>query len=102
MLVPLLNMTKLPLRHAIAGSAGAMWVASIIGATGKLALLPTIKLPDGSSLLIMDAVWFAVPMGLGALIGAYLGAILAHKLKLPHLKLTIALILAVASVKMIS
>jgi uncharacterized membrane protein YfcA len=102
LLVPLLNMTKLPIRHAIAGSAGAMWVASIIGATGKLALLPTIKLPDGTSLQIMDAVWFAIPMGLGALVGAYLGAILAHKLKLPHLKLTIALILAVASVKMIA
>lgn len=102
LLVPLLNMAKLPLRHAIAGSAGAMWVASIIGATGKLALLPTIQLPDGSHLRIMDAVGFAVPMGLGAIVGAYLGAIMAHRLKLPSLKLTIALILAVASVKMVS
>ena len=102
LLVPLLNMTKLPLRHAIAGSAGAMWVASIIGASGKLALLPTIQLPDGSSLEIMDAVWFAIPMGLGAVFGAYLGAMLAHKLRLPHLKLTIALILAVASIKMVT
>jgi len=101
LLVPLLNMARLPLRHAIAGSAGAMWVASIIGATGKLALLPTIELPDGSSLRIVDAVWFAIPMGLGALGGAYLGAFLAHKLRLPHLKLTIALILAIASVKMV-
>jgi uncharacterized membrane protein YfcA len=102
LLVPLLNMTKLPLRHAIAGSAGAMWVASIIGATGKLALLPTIHLPDGSTLRVMDALWFAIPMGLGALGGAYLGAYLAHKLKLPHLKLTIALILGIASVRMIA
>ena len=102
LLVPLLNMTKLPLRHAIAGSAGAMWVASLIGATGKMALLPTIELQDGSRLEIMDAVWFAVPMGLGAVFGAYLGAVLAHKLKLPHLRLAIALILAVASIKMVS
>lgn len=102
LLVPLLNMTKLPLRHAIAGSAGAMWVASLIGATGKMALLPTIQLPDGTSLRIMDAVGFAVPMGIGALVGAYLGAILAHRLKLPHLRLTIALILAIASIKMVS
>ncbi len=102
LLVPILNMTKLPLRHAIAGSAGAMWVASIIGATGKLALLPTVHLPDGSTLKVMDAIGFAIPMGLGAIFGAYLGAMLAHKLKLPHLKLTIALILAVASIKMIS
>lgn len=102
LLVPLLNIAKLPLRHAIAGSAGAMWVASLIGATGKMALLPTIQLSDGSHLRIMDAVSFAVPMGLGALVGAYLGAILAHRLKLPHLKLAIALILAAASIKMVS
>mgnify|MGYP005847019981 CR=1 FL=1 len=102
LLVPLLNLTKLPLRHAIAGSAGAMWVASIIGATGKLALLPTIQLADGSHLRIMDAIGFAVPMGVGALVGAYLGAMLAHKLRLPYLKLVIALILAVASVKMVT
>lgn len=102
LLVPLLSLTKIPLRHAIAGSAGAMWVASIIGATGKLALLPTIQLPDGSHLRIMDALGFALPMSIGALFGAYLGAMLAHKLKLPHLKLTIALILAIASIKMIS
>ncbi len=102
LLVPLLNMTKIPLRHAIAGSAGAMWVASLIGATGKLALLPTIQLPDGSTLRVMDAIWFAIPMGAGALVGAYLGAFLAHKLKLPHLKLVIALILAVSSIKMIA
>jgi uncharacterized membrane protein YfcA len=102
LLVPLLNMTKIPLRHAIAGSAGAMWVASLIGATGKLALLPTIELSDGTKLRIMDALSFAIPMGLGALVGAYLGAFLAHKLKLPHLKLVIALILAVSSIKMIA
>lgn len=101
LLVPLLNLAKLPLRHAIAGSAGAMWVASLIGATGKLALLPTIYLPDGTQLRIMDAIWFAIPMGIGALVGAYLGAFLAHKLRLPHLKLAIAFILAIASVKMV-
>ncbi len=102
LLVPLLNMTRLPLRHAIAGSAGAMWVASIIGATGKLALLPTIQLADGSHLRISDALSFAIPMGVGALFGAYLGAMLAHRLKLPHLKLMIALILAIASIRMVA
>lgn len=102
LLVPLLNMTKLPLRHAIAGSAGAIWVASIIGATGKLALLPTIQLADGSHLRIIDALGFALPMGIGALFGAYLGAMLAHKLRLPYLKLAIALILAIASIKMVA
>ena len=66
------------------------------------ALLPTIHLPDGTTLKVMDAISFAIPMGLGALVGAYLGAFLAHKLKLPHLKLVIALILAVSSIKMIA
>jgi len=96
LLVPLLSLTKLPLRHAIAGSAGAMWISSIIGATMKLYTLP------GLGLSIPDALYFALPMGAGALVGAYLGAMLAHKLRLPHLKLVIAFILAVASVKMIS
>ena len=102
LLVPLLSFTKLPLRHAIAGSAGAMWVASIIGASMKLYTLPSIELADGTHLRIMDAVWFAVPMGVGALVGAYLGAMLTHKLKLPHLKLVIALILGIASIKMVA
>jgi uncharacterized protein len=96
LLVPLLSLTKLPLRHAIAGSAGAMWISSIIGASMKFATLP------GLGLSMTDALYFALPMGAGALVGAYLGAMLAHKLKLPHLKLIIALILAVASIKMIS
>jgi uncharacterized protein len=102
LLVPLLSLTKLPLRHAIAGSAGAMWISSIIGASMKLYTLPSIEYADGTHLKISDALGFAIPMGIGALVGAYLGAMLAHKLKLPHLKLVIALILAVASVKMIS
>lgn len=96
LLVPLLSLTKLPLRHAIAGSAGAMWISSIIGASMKFTTLP------GLGLSMSEALFFALPMGLGALVGAYLGAMLAHKLKLPHLKLIIALILAVASIKMIS
>lgn len=96
LLVPLLSLTKLPLRHAIAGSAGAMWISSIVGASMKFYTLP------GLGLSMTDALYFALPMGAGALVGAYLGAMLAHKLKLPHLKLVIALILGIASVRMIS
>jgi len=96
LLVPILSLTKLPLRHAIAGSAGAMWISSIVGASMKLYTLP------GLGLSISEAMSFALPMGAGALVGAYLGAMLAHKLKLPHLKLVIALILGVASVRMIT
>lgn len=104
LLVPLLQVSGLPLRHAIAGSAGVMWISSIIGASMKLYTLPTIHYPppnEGVHLLIADAMGFAVPIGVGALIGAYLGAWIAHKIRLPHLKLVIALILGIASVKMV-
>lgn len=101
LLVPLLRFSGLPLRHAIAGSAGVMWISSIIGATLKLWSLPGIEDASGTPLRILDAVWFALPMGAGALVGAYLGAMLAHALRLPHLKLAIALILALASVRMV-
>ena len=104
LLVPLLQISGLPLRHAIAGSAGVMWISSIIGASMKLYTLPSITYPapnDSVHLMISDAMGFAIPMGVGALIGGYLGAWIAHKIKLPHLKLVIALILAIASVKMV-
>ncbi|MFK7759754.1 MAG: sulfite exporter TauE/SafE family protein [Phycisphaerales bacterium] len=101
LLVPLLQIAGLPLRHAIAGSAGVMWMSSIIGASLKLYTLPTIERADGTHLAVGDAMAFALPIGAGALAGAYLGAWLAHKIKLPHLKLTIAFILAVASVRMV-
>ena len=102
LLVPLLQFAGLPLRHAIAGSAGVMWISSIIGASLKLYSLDSILYPDGTPLKVSDAMSFAIPMGIGAIVGAYLGAMLTHKLKLPHLKLVIALILAASTIKMVS
>jgi len=102
LLVPLLQITGLPLRHAIAGSAGVMWMSSIIGAALKFWSLPRIEDASGQALRIADVVGFAAPMALGALVGAYLGAMVAHALRVPHLRLVIALILAVASVRMIA
>ena len=104
LLVPLLQLGGLPLRHAIAGSAGVMWISSIVGASMKLYTLPSITYPSPNEsvhLTIADAMGFAIPIGVGALLGAYLGAWTAHKIKLPHLKLVIALILGVASVRMV-
>ncbi|MBL4808614.1 MAG: sulfite exporter TauE/SafE family protein [Phycisphaerales bacterium] len=104
LLVPLLQMSGLPLRHAIAGSAGVMWISSIIGASLKLYTLPAIHYPppnEAEYLTIADAMSFVIPVGVGAIVGAYAGAWIAHKIKLPHLKLVIALILAVASIKMV-
>lgn len=96
LLVPLLQVAGLPLRQAIAGSAGVMWTTATIGAGVKLWLLPT----QGFERL--DAVEIAVPMGMGALLGAYFGAWLSHKLRLPALKIVIIVVLSIAAARMAS
>jgi uncharacterized protein len=95
LLVPLLQIVGLPLRHAIAGSAGVMWSSATIGAGVKLWLLPSQGFER------MDAIEVAVPMALGALIGAALGARLSHKLKLPLLKVVIVVVLSIAAARMV-
>lgn len=95
LLVPLLQIAGLPLRHAIAGSAGVMWSSAAIGAGAKLWLLPSQGFDR------MDAIEVAVPMSLGALIGAALGARLSHKLKLPLLKVVIVVVLSIAAARMV-
>ncbi len=96
LLVPLLQIAGLPLRHAIAGSAGVMWSSATIGAGVKLWLLPS----QGFDRL--DAIEIALPMGMGALIGAALGARLSHRLKLPLLKVVIVAVLSVAAYRMVA
>lgn len=93
-LVPLLQAARVPLRQAIASSAAVMWISASIGATAKLSLLPE----HGFS--VFDALEFAGPMALGGLFGARIGASLTHRLKLPWLRTTIAMILAAAAIRM--
>lgn len=93
-LVPLLQAAKVPLRQAIASSAAVMWISAAIGATFKLSLL------SGHELSAMQALALAGPMALGAVFGARGGATLTHRLKLPWLRTTIAVILAGAAVRM--
>lgn len=95
LLVPLLQIVGLPLRHAIAGSAGVMWSSATIGAGVKLWLLPSQGFER------MDAIEVAIPMAMGALIGAALGARLSHKLKLPLLKVVIVIVLSIAAARMV-
>ncbi len=95
LLVPLLQIAGLPLRHAIAGSAGVMWSSATIGAGVKLWLLPSQGFDR------MDAIDIAVPMSMGALIGAALGACLSHRLKLPLLKVAIVIVLSIAAARMV-
>ncbi len=93
-LVPLLQAAKVPLRQAIASSAAVMWISAAIGAVFKLSLLP------GHELSVVDALALAGPMALGAVFGARAGATLTHRLKLPWLRTSIAIILAAAAVRM--
>ena len=93
-LVPLLQAAKVPLRQAIASSAAVMWISAAIGATFKLSLLHNYGLHP------LDALAFAGPMALGAVFGARAGATMTHKLKLPWLRTSIAVILAAAAIRM--
>jgi uncharacterized protein len=93
-LVPLLQAAKVPLRQAIAASAAVMWISAAIGATFKLSLLHNYGLSP------LDALAFAGPMALGAVFGARAGATMTHRLKLPWLRTSIAVILAAAAIRM--
>jgi len=95
LLVPLLQVAGLPLRHAIAGSAGVMWVSSLIGALTKLWFLPDLGFSR------WDAIEIAAPMGAGALAGAWFGAWLGHTLKIPALKVVIIVVLSIAALRMV-
>ncbi|MFG0305201.1 MAG: sulfite exporter TauE/SafE family protein [Phycisphaerales bacterium JB040] len=94
-LVPLLQVVgKIPLRRAIAASATVMIFTAPIGAALKLSTLHTFGIDW------LDALALASLMAIGAVLGARAGATLTHSLRLPHLKLAIALILAAAAVRM--
>lgn len=95
LLVPLLQVVRIPIRHAIAASASVMWISATIGATTKLWTLPGLGLSVG------DAVAIAVPMASGAIAGAWFGAWLSHKLKVPALKVAIIVVLAVAAARLV-
>lgn len=94
-MVPALQLLcRLPLRHAIGTSAGIMWMTALIGAALKLATLHT---HDQS---ITHALILALLMAPGAIIGARIGASLAHSLPLAIVRATIATILTIAAARM--
>lgn len=94
-MVPALQLLcRLPLRHAIGTSAGIMWMTALIGATLKLATLHTHGESIGHALLL------ALLMAPGAIIGARIGASLAHRLPLPIVRAIIATILTIAAARM--
>lgn len=94
-MVPAMQLiAKVPLRKAIAASAAAMCIASPIGATVKFASLRQHGLSP------MDALTLGLAMAAGASIGSPLGARLTHRLKLPHLRLAVAIVLGVSGARL--
>jgi hypothetical protein len=95
-MIPLMQVwANVPLKRAIAGSASVMWISAIIGASLKVYGLP------GHGMLRTDVFSLAAPMAIGAFAGSRLGAGLTHRLRLPHLKLAISAVLAVAGLRLV-
>ncbi|VAX40248.1 hypothetical protein MNBD_PLANCTO03-1554 [hydrothermal vent metagenome] len=94
-MVPAMQLVaKVPLRRAIAASAVAMCVASPIGAVMKFSTLST------HGLRWQEGLTLGLAMAVGASVGSPLGARLTHKLKLPHLRLVVALVLGVSGLRL--
>lgn len=94
-MVPAMQLVaKVPLRRAIAASAVAMCVASPIGAVMKFATL------DSHGQSWVEALALALAMAVGASIGSPLGARLTHRLRLPHLRVAVAVVLAASGARL--
>jgi uncharacterized membrane protein YfcA len=94
-LVPLLQFAaRVPLKRAIATSAGVMWVSSSVGMVVKMATLPALGLS------IVDALVLGAFMGLGAFPAAKAGAALTHRLPVGPLRIVIAAVLVASAVRM--
>lgn len=94
-MIPLMQVwAKVPLKRAIAASAGVMWISSMFGASLKVVGLHQ----HGQSWT--HALMLAAPMALGAFGGSRLGGMLTHRLKLSHLKLVISALLAVSGLRL--
>ncbi|MEM9559764.1 MAG: sulfite exporter TauE/SafE family protein [Planctomycetota bacterium] len=90
----LVLLARVPLRRAVAASVGVMWITAIIGSALKLLTLGQFGYTAA------DAAWLALPMAMGAMVGAQIGAWMAHKLRLPWLRLAIAGVLGLAGARM--
>ncbi len=94
-MVPLMIVgAKVPVRKAVAASAWVMQITAPAGAVVKLLTL------DKHGQDWSDALLLSVPMAAGAMVGATIGAGLTHRLKLPALRIAIAVVLAAASFKL--
>ncbi|MEN0021499.1 MAG: sulfite exporter TauE/SafE family protein [Planctomycetota bacterium] len=94
-LVPTLQLlASVPIRKAVAASTSVMWVTASVGASIKLFTLRS----HGQE--VSDALALGAPMGLGALVGASVGARLVHVVPQRALRAIIGVVLAVAGARM--
>ncbi|MBK7404965.1 MAG: sulfite exporter TauE/SafE family protein [Phycisphaerales bacterium] len=100
-MVPAMQLlARVPLRRAIAASAAAMCVTAPIGAITKFGSLANIIDAAGRPLSWVHALTLGLTMAVGASIGAPTGARLTHRLRLPHLRLAVAIALGISAAKM--
>jgi uncharacterized membrane protein YfcA len=95
MLVPALQMIcRVPLKQAIATSSAVICMTAIVGASAKLASLPSLDQSVGGALLLAGA------MAPTAMIGGVLGAQLTHMLPTRTVRIVMTVLLLVAAAKL--
>lgn len=93
--VPLAQaLCRIPLRQAIAASSATMCVTAAVGATIKIGTLPA----HGQS--PADALLLAVALAPTAIVGAWIGATLTHRVPVQSLRGDLAILLLLASWRM--
>lgn len=101
--VPLMQkVCKLPLRQSIATSSALMCITAIFGAILKNATLyEHVDAHTGETLHVGSSLLFAALLTPTAIVGAYLGAGLTHKLPIIWVRLAFVLLMVWASLKML-
>jgi len=95
-MVPMLQLiARVPLRQSIATSAASMIISAAIGASVKVASLPALHQSPAHAAIL------ALAMAPGAVLGAHLGAGLAHSLPLRAVRITISIILLIAAARLL-
>lgn len=101
-MVPLLRRTaRLPLRQAVASSAGAMIVACLIGAIAKNATVGSLQDPSGKPLSLGASLTLAALLSPTAMLGGNLGAALVYRLPTDITRIVLSLLLAFAGIRMV-
>ncbi len=102
LMVPLLRgFVGMPLRQAIATSSVVMLASTSVGAVTKNATIASLHDPQGNALTLTQSMSLALPLCVGALIGAAIGASCSYRLPLRALKLVFAALIAIAGARML-